>query len=234
MKNTQLKYIGRGIYTVPDTRRFTQISTRCIKYWIQGSPQEISQRQAAPNLLEAEFGMVDGILYLSFLDLIEVLVVGKLRKEKVSLQTIRKAHRAMQRAFDASHPFATHRILTDGKTIFTDIAKQEGDKKLLHIMKDQYELRDITLSFLKSVDFDENGYTQKWWPLNKDEHIVIDPKLSFGQPIVKEECVPTLTIAKSIKAENSISKVARWYDLSIEAAKSAFKYETEHTKRVAA
>lgn len=235
MSDQEYKYIGRGIYTVPDIWRFTNVTTRCIRCWHQGTNRKRGlEKNFTPNLLNSAYGIVEGVLALSFVDLIEVLVVGSLRKEKVSLQTIRAAHLEMQRAFDTSHPFSTHRILTDGKTIFTDIATKEGDKRLLHILKNQYELRDITLSFLKSVDFDKNGFPQKWWPMNREKPVVIDPKRSFGQPIVQVESVPTLTIAKSIRAEKSIPKVANWYNISLEAAESAYKYEMEYTKRIKA
>jgi hypothetical protein len=41
--------------------------------------------------------------------------------------------------------------------------------------------------FMVSLKFDADGQAIEWWPLGKSKLVVLNPKRSFGQPIVPRE-----------------------------------------------
>ena len=55
--------------------------------------------------------------------------------------------------------------------------------------------------------------------------MALDPKRNFGQPTIFEEGVPTRVLAKSVKANGSLGKVARWYEISVRSVREAVEFE---------
>ncbi len=75
-----------------------------------------------------------------------------------------------------------------------------------------------------AIDFDKNQ-AERWWPLGRRKQVVIDPKRSFGQPIVNEGGVPTVVLADAYRAERSIKRVVAWFDVGKAAVRDAVEYE---------
>ncbi|NQU05087.1 MAG: hypothetical protein HQ568_03270 [Calditrichaeota bacterium] len=218
MSSIELKYTGKGLYTISEISLLTNAKRWSVVNWIQS------------HLSQPYFGKIEGIYVLSFHDLIEALTIFTLREKKVSLQTIRKAHRKMQIDFNISHPFATNKTFTNGKDIWIEVGEEINDKFLLKIMTDQIELDQITKPLLDSIDYSD-GLSYKWRPLYG---VVIDPLRSFGQPIIDKYGIQTNILANAFKAEGSFEKAAYWYDVNIESVKTAYKYETKTISRMAA
>src|SRR5690606_11737994 len=93
--------LGKGVYTVNEASRLTAVSPRRIVSWFSGW-----DRGAGPLLRGDYDGLVSGRRLLSFLDLIEVYVVGRLRDRNVTLQSIRKAYAELHRYLKTDHPFS--------------------------------------------------------------------------------------------------------------------------------
>lgn len=222
----ELIYTGKGVYTISDIAAFTGARNNNIRNWIQHNGNK--------GFIKSEYGMVENVYGLSFLDLVEVMTINEFRKRGVSLQTVRKAYNHVRILFHSDRPFTIKTFLTDGRGVWAKINNDEGDPRLLDILSSQYELKKISENFLDTIDFSDNGISERWWPMNRDHPIVIDPKRSFGQPIVPDEGVPTLALAHTAKAEGSVRKAAHWYGVSKESAKCAYEYETNITQRVAA
>jgi uncharacterized protein (DUF433 family) len=79
--------------------------------------------------------------------------------------------------------------------------------------------------FMVSLKFDADGQAIEWWPLGKSKLGVLNPKRSFGQPIVPREGVPTSILSRSYRVEHSYPRVARWYAVSERAVRHAVEYE---------
>jgi uncharacterized protein (DUF433 family) len=79
--------------------------------------------------------------------------------------------------------------------------------------------------FMVSLQFDADGQAIEWWPLGKSKLVVLNPKRSFGQPIVPREGVPTSILSRSYRVERSYPRVARWYAVSERAVRHAVEYE---------
>jgi uncharacterized protein (DUF433 family) len=228
MENNHFQYIGKGIYSINDVFTFTSVNKRKIRSWMKNSGN------GSPKLIQGDYGLIDDTYSLSFLDMIDVLTISRLRDKGVSLQAIRKVYTKLCEMFNTLHPFSMNKSWTDGRGIWIDIGHKEQDKKLLNLLKDRYEFHQIVTDFLDEVDIGKDDFAKRWWPMSKKEEVVIDPMRKFGQPIVNIEGIPTIVIANTAKAEGSISKSANWYGVSIESARSACKFEEQLTKRIAA
>ena len=222
----EIIYTGKGVYTIGDIAAFTGAKNNNIRNWIQ--------RNGSRGLIKSEYGLVENVYGLSFLDLVEIMTINEFRRRGVSLQTVRKAYNHVRTFFNSDRPFTIKTFLTDGRGVWVEINYEERDPHLLDILSSQYELKRISENFLDTIDFSENGISERWWPMNRDHPIVIDPRRSFGQPIVSDEGVPTLVLAHTAKAEGSARKAAHWYGVSLESAECAYEYETKITLRVAA
>ena len=56
---------------------------------------------------------------------------------------------------------------------------------------------------------------------------MIDPERAFGQPIVNDEGVPTAVLVEAFEVEGSIATVARWFDVTPIAVRTAIKFEEQ-------
>src|SRR5262245_47240004 len=110
-------FVGEGVYGMPEAAILARTSATTAHYWFKGRDPVIR-----PHVLE-----IDGEQAINFLDLIELLVVGKLRKAGHSLQKVRKVGARLRRLMRTEHPFADNRILFDRFGIFLDASIREED-----------------------------------------------------------------------------------------------------------
>src|SRR5688572_8477948 len=106
-------FLGRGIYTFSEAAKLTDVAARTVGAWFEGRFR-LGQPTGRGPVLNRDYA---GRL-ISFLDLIEVLVAGKLRQHGVRLPVIRRAHALMAERLDTSHPFSRSELMTDGRNIF--------------------------------------------------------------------------------------------------------------------
>jgi uncharacterized protein (DUF433 family) len=219
--------IGVGLYTTPEASRLARVSTGRIRRWMQGYTFKTkSGSRESPAVVQASLPLLDdGVLTLSFLDLQEIRFVNAFLVEGVKWKTLRIVHEKSVAAF-GPHPFSRGRFDTDGRDIFVDLAPELGksDGALLNIANDQTSFKRVVSPFLATLEI-TNDQAAAWWPLGKSKLVVLNPKRSFGQPIVPREGVPTNILARSYRVEKSYPRVARWYEVSERAVRHAVEYE---------
>jgi hypothetical protein len=179
-----------AVYTIAEAACLCGLSQAQVRRWIRSS----SSVAHAPR-------RVRGTVILDFLVLIELRYVKAFAEAGVSLHLLRAAHEQAAEMLRVDHPFATRKFFTDGYTILTRIA--EG--ALLEVVADRRVFSRIVNRYLggeDGLDFDGSDVAARWWPMGKKRLVVIDPKRSFGQPIVCTEGVPTAVLYKAYLAEN--------------------------------
>lgn len=220
--------VGIGLYSIPEASRLTKIPSQSIRRWLKGYryPAGSSNRYSSP-LWVPEVGEIDDSLTISFLDLMELRIVREFRGKGVSLQAIRIAIQRASNLFARSHPLTQKRLLTDGRSIFAQIAQEQGDPELVDLVSSQYAFeRVLRPSLYASMAFDSYGDVICWYPLWRKKSVVLDPGRSFGRPIVAEG-VPTEILTAAYAAEQNLETVARWYDVPKEAVKAAIDFEQQ-------
>jgi uncharacterized protein (DUF433 family)/DNA-binding transcriptional MerR regulator len=164
---------------------------------------------------------------ISFLDLMELRFIAHFRRQGVSAQALRTLAADMREEL-GPHPFAHKDIVfrTDLRKIYSEIAKKEGDKQLLELSSKQYMLDLIEDSLKQGVDWDARKYSKNWQPRALDfPEIVIDPRMSFGQPSLASKGVAIDTLWEAVEAEGGdYEAVAAWYGISRNELEQAIKF----------
>jgi uncharacterized protein (DUF433 family) len=217
--------IGAGIYSVAEAARLTRVSSACIRRWLSGYLYKTSTGPRTANpVFAGALPLIDGELALSFLDLIEVRIVNSLRSQKISWKLIRLAEANAREIFKVDHPFATRKFKIDGRRIFAELRKEHGERPLVDLADNQLTFRAVVEPYLKDIDFDSKDRAAIWRPMGARHRILLDPRRSFGQPIVSEG-VPTAVLARAVKREGSIEEVASWYEVEPRAVRDAVEFE---------
>jgi len=65
----------------------------------------------------------------------------------------------------------------------------------------------------------------RWYPLGKDEDIIVDPTISFGSPTIKGSRVTTLNVYDLYKGEEEVDRLHQWFNISTMKINAAIKFE---------
>jgi len=164
---------------------------------------------------------------LSFINLIEAFVLSSIRRQySISLPKVRKSVDCLRRTFKTPRPLADEHFVTDGVNLFVEKfgkligANEEG----------QMQLREIILDQLKFIKRDPKGIPEKIVLFTSHGtadrgDVVIDPRLSFGRPVLDGVGVRTAVLAERFQMGDSIAELAREYSAAPEAIQNAIHCE---------
>jgi len=163
---------------------------------------------------------------LTFLDLVQLRVVRALRGETLSLQSIREAAETAVDLFDTSHPLASVRLKTDGRRIFSRLLESDADVLVELARPAQSALRADFEESLREISYaTETGLANRWYVAGPDGGVVIDPRISFGTPVVVRANVPTHIIREQGRSAPDPERLAQWFQLDAKQVKDALRYE---------
>jgi uncharacterized protein (DUF433 family) len=215
-----------GIYAVPEASRLTGVTPWRIRRWVRGYEFKVKHgRHRSPAVWNTQLDQIDRAIALGFLDLLEVRCVDAFVSAGVGWKTLRQVHEQARKMVGHAHPFCTNQFATDGGTIFLE-ERGKHDEVTLWDMRDlQRVFERMIRPFLKNVEFDSCKVPQRWWPKGKTHLVALDPRRSFGQPIVFRDGVPTSVLARSVAANGSVSEVARWFEIHPSSVQEAVAFE---------
>ena len=97
----------------------------------------------------------------------------------------------------------------------------------MDVVKRQHVMpRVIGPSLREGVELNVDQEALRWYPLSKSKAVVFDPERSFGQPILTKSGIPTIAIARSVKAEGGdVKRVARLFEISSADVQRAVAFE---------
>lgn len=222
------KFIPTGSYGVPEAAKLARVNQHTARGWI--TPSRDGRRKP---LLSPDLSQIDGRYALSFLDLIDLLVVGRFREQGVSMQTIRRVYRKLATDLDTRHPFGHRQLFTDGRKIFLGTVDDVDDPRLIEVLSQQHAMPDVLLPFLKQIDYGPETDTAIRWRIA--DGVVLDPTRSFGKPLIAEEGTTTFVLAHAYHANGQDAElVADLFDVSPEAVRQAVAFEQDLTEGRAA
>lgn len=223
-----MNLINVGLYTFQEASKLTNASPQDLRRWLNGYSHKAygsKERVRSTPLWKTELAeyQVEGI---SFHDLLEVRFVQAFRKHGVSLQTIRAASEQARELFQHPYPFTCRRFQTDGRSIFATALEETGETELLDLAKRQFAFtKIIEPSLYRGIEFGNDELASHWYPLPRSKAVVLDPKISFGKPIVTEGNVRTSILYDSFRVEGNKQFVAKLYDVPVSAVESAIRFE---------
>ena len=205
-------------YRVSDAARYAQTTTQIVSYWHYGGGQ---LGAALPGSQRRQ--------PLSYMELIEVAFVAFFRKNGVSLQRIRNARIYAGQNLNAEYPFVEYRWYTEGFHILMEFDQFEASNAFQVVLADrggQLTWQDMMLNKFAEFDYEEVGeenWALRWHPVGRDSKVVVDPRISFGAPIV--EGLPTWVLRGRWKANEEIEEIIEDFGISREAVIDGLRFE---------
>lgn len=208
-------------YSVAEAAHYLGIPVSTVRYWAAGRPGV-----SKPLIESAALHPIA----LSFLNLVELHVLGAIRREyEVSLPKVRMAVQYLKKQYRSSNPLWSHQLAKDGLDLFIE---QYG--RLINISRaGQLAMREVLVTSLKRIERDNSGIPIKLYPFTRsDIHdapklVVIDPRLSFGQPVIAGTGLATEVIAERYKAGESMDDLAKDYGREKAEIEEAIRCELE-------
>lgn len=219
---------AQAAFTIREAAHFLYVQEKVLRRWATG---ETGTQKPVIRIADRHQ------LLLSFLNLSELHVLSALRGHEVPLRKIRQAVQYLQRAVCPGHP---HPLLamdleTDGINIFVDELTPAGSK--LNITKEgQLAMSELFAAHLHRIDRDADTKTAlRLYPfawkvksnedaLHQPKPIVIDPRISFGRPVIVGTRVPTTEIAERVGAGEQMAEIAEDMRLELAQVEAAVRY----------
>lgn len=223
------------LFTAADASRLVGVPAQTARRWLEGySYLYRGERRTTAPRLGPHAKRIDGVLLMSFLDLLEVRLARRLRQRGVPWPNVDRAAALFREAWQTEHPFALRRLRSDGRDVFAEIGQRLGDKALIRIGTDQYVFDAIVEpSLFDVVDFRPDGLPERLWPAGRDAKVVVDPARAFGEPILDAFGIPVRVLARAYAAnDNDAARVASAFEIPVEAVEAALRFDAR--PRVAA
>lgn len=212
-------------YGIGEAAGYLRLPLSTLRAWMLGQRYQVG---GTPKFFKPVIEIADrkGRL-LSFINLVEAFVLaGIRRKHEIPLPKVRSAVDYLRRTFNTPRPLAEERFQTDGVDLVVDKfgaligATQEG----------QLQMREIIRDRLKYVHRDPKGVPEKivLFPARSRSakgDVVIDPRLSFGRPVLDGLGVRTAILYERFMAGEDVPDLARDYDAPPEAIENAIRCE---------
>jgi uncharacterized protein (DUF433 family)/DNA-binding transcriptional MerR regulator len=222
--------LGIGLYSPAEVSRLLRVPPATVRRWLLGYTYVVAggTRRGAPAIgagrgMERELGVV------TFLDLVELLVVKGFRSRGVPLKHVRIAAEQAAELFHTDHPLATQRLQTDGRHIFARVQDARGFAGLVSLSeRGQWVFPEAVEAYLQELDFDLDTHLAiRWWPAGKGRPVVLDPRVCFGRPHIAGTGVPTTALYGPVAAGDDPRLVAQWFRVDLSQVEAAVAYERE-------
>ena len=217
--------LGLGIYTPAEAAFYARVMTRTISRWIYGDKrgERVIDSQLAPA----------GEKIVTFLDFVQSLAIREITaRHKVPLEKIRDAvtlssERGIRYPFAVEH---TAYLFGDGENeghgeIVLKIGDQmiqasgDGRKNIL--------IKDVAQLYLKDLKFSPvTGLAEEYvaWTDMDGRQIVMNPKIRFGEPVVKNIGYTAQAIWEAYEIEGGIEAAANAYGIGKEYVELTLRY----------
>lgn len=211
--------VKRPLYSFAEADRIVGVTPGTSRRWLKGYHfwYDEERRQMPP--VTPDLGEQDAV---SFVDLMEVAAVSKLRERRFSFKRIRQINAYCRVYFKEPRPLVTQKFKVAGQDIFLDA----DFDVLVDVGREAGMLawREVLEPFLEDVEY-ENELTRRWWPLGKERMVVVDPDYGFGLPVVEGTGVRTEIIAERHRAGDSTDEIAYDFDVTREQIDDALRWE---------
>lgn len=213
------------VYSIAEAAGYLRLPPSTLRAWTLGQRYRLGEET---RLFRAVIDIADRKnRKLSFVNLVEAFVLAGIRKgHRIPLPKVRKAVEYLRKTFDTRRPLAEEKFVTDGVHLFVKKfggligASQEGQVQIEEVIRDR----------LKHVYWDPTGVPEKLvlFPARQATtkgNIVIDPRLSFGRPVLDGYGLRTSVLVERFYAGETVEELAADYGVPSEAIQNALRCE---------
>jgi uncharacterized protein (DUF433 family) len=202
-----------ALYTTTEVAHYLRLPVSTVRAWAFGQGYE--SKDGAPKRFRPVIDVADRkARRLSFINLVELFVLSAIRRRYVvQLRQVRKALDYLKKHFPSKHPLADHQFQTDGIDLFVE----KFGEYLNLSQQGQIEIKAMITARLRCVMRDDQGNPLKLYlaPRGADGSergiVVIDPRLSFGRPVIEGTGIRTEVVIDRFRAGEPIQSIAADY-----------------------
>ena len=199
-------------YTVSEAARYVQAHSNTIANWhYRGDPVLPGRERRKP---------------LNYLELVEVAFVAFFRSVGFSMKKIRTARDYVAKTFSTEYPLAENQFKTEGMHILMEYHNFDPDPLFDQIIVADHS-GQLAWTGLLGDKFEHFEYEYelalRWHPAGRNSLVVIDPRVSFGAPVVHG--LPTWVVKGRWHAGESMDEICDEFGIPEEAVKDALDFE---------
>ncbi|HEY7688572.1 MAG TPA: DUF433 domain-containing protein [Dongiaceae bacterium] len=228
MSNRDLDEFRRTpAYPFVEGAHYLNLPVSTLRAWCLGqSYAHKGKRRSFKRIIELDGKPSEG---LSFLNLVEAHVLAAIRRvHGVPLPKVRGALAFVSDALRVKRPLAHVQFQTNGIDLFVDRLGQ-----LLNVSQSgQLEMAEFLRAHLRRIERDPSGVPIKLYPFTRSSivgespaPVEIDPRVSFGRPVLRGQGVPTAVLADRFKGGDTLQELAGDYGVSTEEIEEAIRCE---------
>jgi uncharacterized protein (DUF433 family) len=210
--------LGSGIYTIPDISKLLSIPQPKVRRYLN----EYWDERLGKKLFNETYtwSADNNIKAVGFYTLIELYTCFYLQELGVRPKEILKSRIAMGKDLKIPYPFASAKLLSDGKKIWYEfkdsIVKADGSK--------QTDFVEFIRQFAGKIEFNSNKVAEKFWPAGRESDVVVNPHNQFGQPILNGTNINAEVIFSMYESGEPIDALGILYDLTIKQVNDAISF----------
>lgn len=201
-------------YSLVDAARYVLLPVATLRTWVAGRyyPTRTEERKRFEPVIRVPEPSSPWLL--SFRNLSEAHVLATLRRHyEIPLSTIRRAVSYMSARFGDHHPLVNSSMKTDGVDLFV-----EKFERLEVVSRDgQFAMKEILQLSLKRLEWGPHGSVLRLFPFTRlgereaegPRIVVIDPRVSFGKPVIVGTRIPTRAVYDRWAAGDSVEDLAQ-------------------------
>jgi len=216
-------------YGVGEASHLLKIPANTLRSWIHGRTYPTARY--GTRIFEPLIVLPDPELpLLSFMNLIEAHVLDAVRyKDRLPLDSVREATQHLRDKYGSIHPLAEYEFQHDGVDLFIEKAKD-----VINVSRrGQLAMRELISAYLRRIARDSKRSAIALYPylrrhpqqVEEQKLVLIDPRISFGKPILVGVGVPTSVVADRNEAGESVVELARDYACEATEIEKAIAYE---------
>lgn len=216
-------------YPVSEVARILNLPAATVKAWCFG--QAYRSASGSPKRFKSVIQPADAnARLLSFANLCELHVLSAIRRHhKIPLSKVRDSIGYVRARLGTDRPLIDQQFKTNGIDLFVEHASH-----WLNVSKQgQASLRGEFALALARIERDRNGMPIRLFPFSRStapdaeqpKSIVIDPRLSFGRPVLSHVAVPTEIIVGRFRAGDSMVEMAKDYGVDEKEIEEALRFE---------
>lgn len=195
------------LYTIAEVAQILDQDYQKIHRWTKPFYSKNRPSHPFPQIVTTLKALKRGRPTVPFVGLVEARVVVLLREGGVPMQHIRPALVKLEQEIGLEHALASKKLLTDGAEILYTLGTH--DEKIVVYRNNQLMLHQMVEDLLKIIEYSENGYAKRVKLIKyKTAEVVVDPMMSFGQPIFVASGVRVQDIVDRLNTGEPIHEVA--------------------------
>lgn len=216
-------------YPVSEVARILNLPVATVKAWCFGQAYRLAS--GSPKRFKPVIQPADAnARLLSFANLCELHVLSAIRRHhNIPLSKVRDSISYLRAQLGTDRPLIDKQFKTNGIDLFVEHASH-----LLNVSKQGQEaLRGDFALALARIERDRSGMPIRLYPFSRStapdakqpKSIVIDPRLSFGRPVLSDVSVPTEIIVGRFRAGDSMGEMAKDYGVDEKEIEEALRFE---------